>query len=417
MGKYHVSGGRRLAGELAIQGGKNAVLPILAASVLNSGESFLTNCPNISDTRYTVKILEEIGCKVTREDGGLLVNSNAADTFEISETLVRKMRSSIVFLGSLLGRFGAAKISYPGGCVLGLRPIDQHLKGLRLLGAQIDDHQGFLNCKAERLVGADIALDFPSVGATQNIILAAVLADGTTTITNAAKEPEIADLARFLNSMGADVRGAGKATIEIHGVPRLHSAEHRIMPDRIVAGTYLAAAAMTNGELVLTNVSGDNIRPVVAKLTEAGCTVTESGGGIRMTAPPRLRPISLKTQPHPGFPTDLQPQFTAMTSIADGMSIIEETVFEARNNHIPELRRMGADILQVNGKTSVIQGVPQLCGSNVVSHDLRGGAALILAGLAAKGKTVVDPSEHVMRGYESIENDLAALGADIAFVE
>ena len=415
MGKYHVTGGRRLAGELAIHGGKNAVLPILAASVLNSGESFLTNCPNISDTHYTVKILEEIGCKVTQEDGGIVVNSNVADTFEISENLVRKMRSSIVFLGSLLGRFGAAKVSYPGGCVLGLRPIDQHIKGLRQLGARIDDDHGFLNCTAKRLVGADIALDFPSVGATQNIMLAAVLADGTTTITNAAKEPEIVDLARFLNAMGADVRDAGKATVVIRGVKRLHSAEHRVMPDRIVAGTYLAAAAITKGELTLTNVSGGNIRPVLAKLVEAGCSVSEDDDKIRMSAPSMLRSISLKTQPHPGFPTDLQPQFTAMLSTANGLSIIEETVFEARNSHVPELCRMGADILQINGRTSVIKGVPKLYGSNVISRDLRGGASLILAGLAAEGETVVDPSEHIVRGYESIETDLAALGADITF--
>ena len=417
MGRYHVTGGRRLAGELAIQGGKNAVLPILAASVLGLGESVLTNCPNISDTRYTLKILEEMGCKVTREGGNIAVDSRPADTFQISDELARKMRSSVIFVGSLLSRFGAAKVSYPGGCVLGLRPIDLHLKGLRMLGARIDEEQGFLNCTAQRLVGADIALDFPSVGATQNIMLAAVMAEGTTRLINAAKEPEIVELANFLNAMGARVRGAGETTIEIDGVTRLIYAEHRVMPDRIVAGTYLAAAAMTRGELTLTNVSGASIRPVVAKLVDAGCRVSEDGKALKLRAPNKLCAIHLKTQPHPGFPTDLQPQFTAMLSVADGLSVIEETVFDARNNHIPELNSMGADILQVNGNMSLVQGVEKLCGSPVASHDLRGGAALILAGLAAEGETIVEPADHVQRGYENIEADLSAIGADIAYAE
>ena len=416
MGEYRIIGGRRLSGELAVHGSKNAILPILAACVLNAGENCLTNCPNISDTRYTIDILKEIGCTVKHEGDTITVNSAMANEFEISEKLVRKMRSSIIFLGSLLARFGAAKISYPGGCVLGLRPIDQHLKGLRQLGAQIDDEDGFLNCTAKRLVGADISLDFPSVGATENIMLAATLADGTTTITNAAREPEIVDLAMFLNAMGADITDAGEATIKIRGVAKLHDAEHRIMPDRIVAGTYLTAAAMTKGDITLINVSSDNISPVIAKLTEAGCIISTKGNHIHLVAPPKLRAIQLKTAPHPGFPTDLQPQFTAMLSVADGISIVEETVFEARNKHIYELSRMGANILQVNNnRTSIIEGMPHLTGNNVISHDLRGGAALILAGLAADGKTIVSPSDHVVRGYESIEVDLRSLGANIVY--
>jgi len=414
MGEYHIIGGRRLSGEIAVHGSKNAILPILAACVLNAGESRLTNCPNISDTLHTIDILKEIGCTVKCEGSTITVNSAMADRFEVSENLVRKMRSSIIFLGSLLTRFGAAKVSYPGGCVLGLRPIDQHLKGLRMLGATINDAHGFLNCTATRLAGTDISLDFPSVGATQNIILAATLAEGTTIINNAAKEPEIVELTTFLNAMGADITGAGESTIKIRGVNRLHDAEHRIMPDRIVAGTYLTAAAMTRGDITLTNVSDINLRPVIAKLTEAGCTINTKGGKIRLIAPPKLNAIQLKTQPHPGFPTDLQPQFAAMLSVADGISIIEETVFEARNKHVPELCRMGANILQVNNmRTSIIEGVPYLNGSNVISHDLRGGAALILAGLAADGKTIVNPSSHVTRGYESIEADLRSLGATI----
>jgi len=267
-------------------------------------------------------------------------------------------------------------------------------------------------------VGADIALDVPSVGATQNIMLAAVLAEGTTTITNAAKEPEIVELATFLNAMGAQVTGAGETTIRISGVKKLHDVKHRVMPDRIVAGTYMVAAAMTRGDITLTNVSSAYIRPIIARLAEAGCEIIEERDKVRLIAPSRLRAIRLKTQPHPGFPTDLQPQFTAMLALADGISIIEETVFEARNKHIPELCRMGADIIQLHGSdTSVIQGVSRLTGTSVNSHDLRGGAALILAGLAADGKTIVSPSHHVRRGYESIEADLLALGADITFVE
>ena len=414
MGEYHIIGGRRLAGELAVHGSKNAILPILAACVLNAGESRLTNCPNISDTRYTIDILQEIGCTVKREGSTIIVNSATANESEVSESLVRKMRSSIVFLGSLLARFGAAKISYPGGCVLGLRPIDQHLKGLRQLGAQIEDEHDFLNCTAKRLIGADISLDFPSVGATENIMLAATLAEGTTTITNAAREPEIVDLATFLNAMGADIKGAGETIIKIRGMNKLHDAEHCIMPDRIVAGTYLTAAAMTRGDITLTNVPGGNIRQILAKLAETGCIISAKDNTIHLVAPPKLRAIRLKTSPHPGFPTDLQPQFTAMLSVANGISIVEETVFEARNKHIPELSRMGANIMQVNSsKTSIIEGVPHLTGGSVISHDLRGGAALILAGLTADGKTIVRPSDHVVRGYESIEIDLRSLGANI----
>ncbi|MCL2616506.1 MAG: UDP-N-acetylglucosamine 1-carboxyvinyltransferase [Defluviitaleaceae bacterium] len=416
MGEYYVTGGCRLSGELAVHGGKNAVLPILAACMLNAGESLLTDCPNISDTRDTIEILQTLGCKVTREGSTITVNSEPADTYTIAEELARKMRSSIVFLGSLLARFGSASVSYPGGCVLGLRPIDQHIKGLRELGARIIDEHGFLTCTASQLIGKNITLDYPSVGATQNIMLAAVLAKGTTTITNAAMEPEIAELAKFLNAMGADVTGAGEPTITIHGVKELRNAQHRVMPDRIVAGTYLVAAAITKGDITLTNVFGSDIRPVTAKLAEAGCEITESTNGLRLVAPPKLRAIRLKTQPHPGFPTDMQQQFTAMLALADGTSIIEETVFEARNSHIPELCRMRANITQVNdGRTSVIQGVPRLASASVSSHDLRGGAALILAGLAAEGTTTISPSHHITRGYESIEADLRALGADIVF--
>lgn len=418
MGEYSIVGGKRLMGEVRVQGSKNSVLPILAAAVLNASKSVIHNFPKIADTDTAVKILEEIGCLVQIQDDALLVDSSSAKNFEISEQLVQSMRSSIVFIGSLLARFGAACVSYPGGCELGLRPIDLHLKALRMMGASIVEEHGFIICRTEGLVGADINLDFPSVGATENIMLAATLAKGTTTISNAAKEPEIVDLSHFLNTMGAVVKGAGSSTIVIHGVPRLGPAEHLVMPDRIAAGTYLVAAAITAGDVTLRSVSPKDLRPVLAKLQEAGCTIEEKYSSVRLKREGKLQAIKLRTLPHPGFPTDMQPQFCAMLSIADGISIIEETLFESRNKHIPELHRMGADIvLAQDAMTSIIRGGSQLSGSRVASKDLRGGAALVLAGLAATGHTIVSPSAHILRGYERLDQDLSSLGADIRLTQ
>jgi len=419
MGEYHVRGGNRLAGALCINGGKNAVLPILAATVLNGGTSVIHNCPMISDTIVSIKMLEAIGCKVTIENSTVTVDSASASSYELPKDLAKEMRSSIIFLGGTLGRFAKAKISHPGGCNLGVRPIDLHKKALKALGTEVIEEHGLITCTAERLIGTTINLDFPSVGATENIMLAASKSEGATVITNAAQEPEIADLAGFLNSMGADVRGAGTREVVITGVSRLHDAEYRVMPDRIVAGTYLVAAAITGGEIELTDIITDHLEPVLSKLEETGCIIRKARASIRLTAPKKLQPIAqMRTLPHPGFPTDMQPQMMALLSLAAGTSVITETVFEARTKHISELMRMGADIiLSADGRTSVVKGVNHLEGTSVEAHDLRGGAALILAGLAAEGKTVITNSIHVQRGYEKIEYDLALLGAEISYWE
>ncbi|MDR3239431.1 MAG: UDP-N-acetylglucosamine 1-carboxyvinyltransferase [Clostridiales bacterium] len=418
MGEYHIRGGNQLYGQLRINGGKNAILPILASVMLNGSESVIHNCPKISDTLISIQILESIGCKTKMEGATLIVDSSTLNSWEVPADLVREMRSSIIFLGGLLGRCKRVKISYPGGCELGARPIDLHLKALRLLGADIVEKHGFILCSADkRLTGACIHLDFPSVGATENIMLTAALADGETVITNAAREPEIQDLQVFLNTMGAQISGAGTGSIVIRGVKKLHDAEHTVMPDRIVAGTFLAAAAITGGKIELTNIVPEHLYPITAKLSETGCALRMERNSVYLEAPSRLRPIeTLRTSPHPGFPTDMQPQFMSLLSVANGVSVINETVFESRNKHVAELKRMGADIiLSSDGLTSVVKGTPKLNGAIVESKDLRGGAALILAGLAAEGSTVVMNSKHVERGYEQIEESLKAIGADITF--
>ncbi|MDR1532022.1 MAG: UDP-N-acetylglucosamine 1-carboxyvinyltransferase [Clostridiales bacterium] len=415
MGAYRVCGGKKISGELTIGGGKNAILPILASVILNSGVSVLHNCPRIADTFTSIEILETIGCKVAMEGNTLIIDSSGADKCEIPEKLVGKMRSSIIFMGGVLGRFRTVKISYPGGCELGLRPINYHLKALTQLGAEITDEHGFIIAKADKLRGTKINLDFPSVGATENTMLAAVFAEGETMIVNAAKEPEIADLQNFLNACGAKIKGAGTDAITIRGVPRLHGAEYTIMPDRIAAGTFLAAAAVTGGSVTLRNVMAEHLYPITSKLTETGCGIQTRPGIVSLTSPGKLRALDrLRTCPHPGFPTDMQPQMTALLCTANGTSIVEETMFESRNRHVNELMRMGADIiLAESGRTAIIKGVKKLKGSTVSSKDLRGGAALILAGLAAEGTTTVTNSEHVERGYERIEHALTQLGADV----
>jgi len=392
---------------------------MLAAVVLNKGISVIHNCPRISDTFMVIKILKAIGADVKMEGTTITIDSTGADNYEVPEKYVREMRSSIIFLGSVLGRFGQVKISYPGGCELGARPIDLHLKGIRQLGANIVEEGGFIVAEAAKLKGARIDLDFPSVGATENIMLAAVLAEGRTIISNAAKEPEIVDMQNFLCAMGAKVSGAGKDTIVIDGVKNLHDVEYTVMPDRIVAGTYLTAAAITGGELLLTNVSPSHLHPITSKLAETGCEIKTEKTRVYLKAPKELKPIErLRTHPHPGFPTDMQPQLMALLSTAKGMSIVEETVFESRNKHISELIRMGANIVLLqDGMTSVVTGVKKLQGANVICRDLRGGAALILAGLAAEGKTVVTNSVFVERGYVDIEEDLRIIGADICYVK
>jgi UDP-N-acetylglucosamine 1-carboxyvinyltransferase len=400
-----------------VAGGKNAILPILASVVLNGDISVIRNCPRISDTFVAIDILRAIGCEVDFEGDCLTVDSSMASNWIIPEDYVREMRSSIIFLGGVLGRFKEVTIAYPGGCEIGRRPIDLHLKGIRELGAEIVEEHGLIICKAKKLRGARVDLTFPSVGATENIMIAAVLAAGETIISGAAKEPEIVDLQNFLISMGADISGAGGDIIVIKGVTRLKKCEYTVMPDRIVAGTYLAAAAITGGDITLENIVPEHIYSIIARLREAGSEIDINGSVLRIKAPERPMAIEeLRTLPYPGFPTDAQPQFATLLSIADGTSVVSETVFESRNKHISELARMGANIVTLNGMTSVIKGVKNLHGTTVTSKDLRGGAALILAGLAAKGKTIVTCSEYVERGYEKIEKDLSELGARISFM-
>jgi len=417
MGEYHISGGKCLSGQLKVYGAKNAVLPMLAATVLSKNISVIHNCPEISDTFMAVKILESVGAKVTIENDSLIISTATIDNCEVPDKYVREMRSSIIFLGSMLARCGKVKISYPGGCPLGTRPIDLHIKGMRALGATVIEEPEFIFAEAKKLIGTRIDLDFPSVGATENIMLAAVLAEGQTIISNAAKEPEIVDLQNFLLTMGAKVSGAGSDVIVIDGVviDDLHDGEHFVMPDRIVAGTYLCAAAITGGELLLTNIIPEHLHPITSKLAETNCEIQMEGSKVYLRAPKRLKSIErIRTHPHPGFPTDMQPQLMALLSTAWGVSIIEETLFESRNKHVPELNRMGADItLLSNGMTSVINGPSNLRGANVECMDLRGGAALIIAGLGAKGMTIVKNSMFVERGYVRIEEDLRKIGADI----
>lgn len=413
MSKLIIDGGNKISGEVRVGGAKNSVLPILAATVLNGGINVVHDIPKLLDVDIMEKILTSLGCSVKRENGTIIVDSRNLINYEIPEELVREMRSSIIFLGAMLSRCGKVKISYPGGCEIGLRPIDLHLKSLREMGAKIIEKHGFLHCEATKLRGCDIQLDFPSVGATENIMLAAVFAQGTTIIRNAAREPEIIDLENFLNAMGAKVSGAGTATIRIEGVEKLYDVEHSIIPDRIVAGTYLIATAITKGEIVLRNVIHEHLQSILYKLRESGCIVQTYNHSLKLIAPKEIKAVeSIRTLPYPGFPTDMQAQMMALMTLSDGITIVTENIFENRYKHANELVRMGANI-KVDGRIAVVRGVPKLSGATVVAQDLRGGAALILAGLAAEGRTIVNNIKHVERGYENIHEILSSLGAKI----
>ncbi|SKC78824.1 UDP-N-acetylglucosamine 1-carboxyvinyltransferase [Maledivibacter halophilus] len=419
MSKYLINGGKKLKGELEISGAKNAVLPILAASVINGGKSVINGFPDLRDVDIMIEILKSIGCRVKKSSKSIIVDSKNIFTQEIDESLVREMRSSIFLMGPMLARFGKIKISYPGGCEIGHRPIDLHLKGLREMGVKISESHGFLECSVDHLKGAEIHLDYPSVGATENIMLSAVLANGKTYIRNAAKEPEIVDLQEYLNAMGAKVNGAGTSVIEIIGVDSLSDVNHRIIPDRIVAGTILAAAAITKSEITITNVIQDHIVSVISKLKEVGCMILEKENKdeIKIIPPTILKPVDIiRTLPYPGFPTDMQPQFMSLLSLAQGTSIVTETVFENRFKHTEELMRMGAKI-KVDGRVAVIKGVNELTGAKVEAKDLRGGAALVIAGLAAEGTTIVENIKHIERGYDKFDLMLRKLGADIKRID
>ncbi|MCL1952091.1 MAG: UDP-N-acetylglucosamine 1-carboxyvinyltransferase [Oscillospiraceae bacterium] len=415
MASFFMQGGQRLAGEHSVQGAKNSALPILAATVAARGECVIHGCPDLSDVRTTLAILEHLGCAVRRQEGAIIVDSSSLCRCEIPERFMREMRSSIVFLGPLLSAAGCAYLSAPGGCEIGERPIDMHLEAMRSLGVRVVEENGRLRCDArDGLKGARCSLYFPSVGATENLMLAASTAKGVTVLTNAAREPEIADLAAFLNACGAKIHGAGEGTLVIEGVERLHGAEHTVIPDRITAVTFLAAAAITGGEILLRNAEPGHMDAMLAVLEQAGCRLRRPGGGqvhLRMQGRPRRLP-TVRTMPYPGFPTDAQAVFLALACLADGVSLITETIFENRFRHVAQLRRMGA-FIRVEGRVAVVEGRRFLQGAQVDACDLRAGAALVLAGLAAEGETRVRQIRHVDRGCEHFEEDLALLGAHI----
>ncbi len=413
MDKYIINGGEKLYGSVEIQSAKNTVLPLLAASVLTDEPVKLRRVPVINDVENMMRILTEVGCQIKRQKDGAVIDSSNAASHEIPMQLTKELRSSVFMLGSVLTRFHRAKISYPGGCDIGLRPIDLHLSGLKRLGVEIIEKDGFIHCEANRLKGAEILLDFPSVGATENIILAAVKAEGTTIIRNAAKEPEIVDLQGFLNAMGGKVRGAGGGTVVVEGVSHLHGVEYTPIGDRIEAGTYLIAAAACGGEVETRGVPPENIAALLHKLRENGCKIHIKSDKIIVTSSGRLKAVDLvETMPFPGFPTDMQAQYASLCCTAKGATLIVENLFETRYRYAAELKRMGADIT-VRDRTALIRGVEKLHAAEVVANDLRGGAALVLACLNAEGQSTVSNLFHVDRGYGDFEGKLRKLGAKI----
>lgn len=413
-----ISGGIRLEGKTRLQGSKNSSLPILAACAAVNGISVIHNCPRITDVDIAVAILERLGCKVSREGGTVTVDSGDINCSAIPEELMSEMRSSIIFLGALLARFGRGSATLPGGCEIGLRPIDMHIAAFRSMGVVIEESGGSMECTAPNgLAPCRISLSFPSVGATENIMLASLAAKGETVITNAAREPEIKDLADFLSECGAKIIGAGQSVIRIYGGRRLTGAEHRVIPDRIVASTYMACAAVTGGRAVVTEVEREHLAPVIPVFEGCGCKIDFANGEMSVTAPKRAERIKyLRTMPYPGFPTDSQALVTAVAATARGTSVISERVFENRFRHVPELIKMGADIRVEDSCVAVVEGVPSLHGAKVTASDLRGGSALIAAALGARGESVIDGVRHVLRGCEDVCGNLSRLGADIKVI-
>ncbi|WP_339171924.1 UDP-N-acetylglucosamine 1-carboxyvinyltransferase [Anoxybacillus sp. FSL W8-1294] len=414
MEKIIVRGGKRLSGTVKVEGAKNAVLPVIAATLLASeGKSVIYDVPELSDVYTISEVLRHLQADVTVGNNKIVVDASGELTIEAPFEYVRKMRASVLVMGPLLARKGRARVALPGGCAIGSRPIDQHLKGFEAMGATVKIGNGFIDAEVNgKLRGAKIYLDFPSVGATENIMMAAVLAEGTTIIENCAKEPEIVDLANFLNAMGAKVRGAGTGTIRIDGVTALYGAEHAVIPDRIEAGTFMIAAAITGGNVLVQGAVPEHLTSLIAKLEEMGVTIVEEDNGLRVIAPDKLKAVDVKTMPHPGFPTDMQSQMMALLMKAEGTSMVTETVFENRFMHVEEFRRMNAD-MKIEGRSVIINGPCNLQGAEVAATDLRAAAALILAGLAAEGYTRVTELKHLDRGYVRFHEKLAALGADI----
>lgn len=414
MEKFVIVGGNRLKGTIRTSGSKNATLPILAGCILNAGKSVIHEAPRLRDIIVMKDVLTYLGAKVSCERNTIEVDSSNIQPVGISEDLMRRMRASNLVLGPLLGRFGRVKISYPGGCQIGSRPMNLHLKGLQALGARIQEKFGYIEAEADSLLGADMHLDLPSVGATENLMMAAVLARGLTTIRNVAKEPEIVDLQNFLNNMGCKIKGAGTDTIKIEGVVPgdLRPVTHTVIPDRIEAGTHMVAAAITGGEVTVTNVIPEHLEPLLAKLREAGVDIAAGDDWVKVVGKGPVKAVDIKTMPYPGFPTDMQPQMMALLSLAEGTSVISETIFENRFKHVGELRRMGADI-KVEGHSAILKGVEKLSGAYIEASDLRAGASLVLAALAAEDGTVLENVSHIDRGYERLEVKYNTLGARI----
>ncbi len=414
MDKLIVTGKKAIHGEVTISGAKNAVLPIIVGALLAEDITVLHDVPKLSDVATIKEVLEILGAKITFENHTMTIDSRDLNNWDAPYNYVQKMRASVLIMGPLLARLGKAKISMPGGCAIGTRPIDLHLKGLEALGADIQINHGDMNAVVPggKLKGNRIYLDFPSVGATEHIMMAATTAEGTTVIENAAEEPEIVDLANFLNSMGANVRGAGTNVIKIEGVEKLHGTTYTIIPDRIEAGSYMIAAAITGGDLLVKNVIIDHIKPLIAKMIECGVEIIEEGSNLRVRSNGRLKAVDIKTMPYPGFPTDMQAQFMALMTVAEGTSVFTETVFENRFMHADELRRMGANI-KIDGRNAIVEGVSRLTGCKVKATDLRAGAALIIAALAAEGQTEITELQYIDRGYEDLIEKFQTIGADI----
>ena len=412
MYRYIIKGGRKLSGETSVSGSKNASLPILAATIISGKTTKLYNVPDIEDVRITLQILKELGCKVKKDKNKIIINSKNMNEVTIPDKLMRKLRSSVIIAGAIIARFKNAKFSYPGGCDIGARPIDLHLENFKKIGIKIDENSRYIECKCDKIETKNIELDFPSVGATENLILATVLGEHEIIINNAAMEPEIIDLSNFLNRMGAKIYGAGTNIIKIKGVNKLKEVSYKIMPDRIEAGTLLIAGAITSGNIKINNVIPEHISPVLNKLEETGCSIKIENNSVYLTVNKKLKAVDIKTMPYPGFPTDLQPQFSTLLTVCQGTSIITENIFENRFKFMQEIQRMGAKV-SVQGRTMIIKGVRKLHGADVESTDLRGGASMILAGLSAKGTTKVGKLNYVFRGYDQLDKKLKELGANI----
>ncbi len=417
MEKFYIKGGTTLNGEVKVSTAKNAILPILAGAILCDGVVTLNNCSKYSDVNYMVKILTELGAVCKFQDDVLTINSSVADKFYISDEYTKKVRSSIFMLGPLVARFKQAKVAYPGGCNIGTRPIDLHIKGLQSLNVKIEEKHGYIYCDAKNISSGEVHLDFPSVGATENIIMASVFCKGVTKIYNAAKEPEIEDLQNFINAMGGKVKGAGTSTIEIEGVKKLHSVNYTPIPDRIITGTYLIACAVTGGKVCLTNTNHLHNTALISKLKQSGCKLQLKNDKIIIEVGHKLKSIpKIETLPYPGFPTDLQSQMLTLQTICKGTSVIIENLFETRFKIYTELTKMGANII-IKDRMALINGVKSLYGANVTAPDLRSGAGLVIAGMCAEGYTTINDIYHIDRGYLNIENDFNCLGADIKRIE